>query len=90
MILPPPPPYTGPNLASKSLRDQVASSLHTSGDPDKAVKKFYELAHLADPPLRFLIGKDAITNSRAQLKGIEGDVSKYESWSEGLELEKKA
>lgn len=87
-MLPAHPAYTKPNLGSNLVRDKIANFLDTSGDPHKAVKRFYELAHLANPPLRFLLGKDAIAASREQLKRVEGDTDKYESWSEGLELKK--
>lgn len=51
-----------------------------------AVKRIYEMSQLPEPPLRFLIGKDAVAVSRTQLKSIKEDTDKYESWSEGLEF----
>ena len=55
-------------------------------DPAKAVQRIYDLSLLPDPPFRFPLGKDAVAGVKAQLKKIEDDIVKYESWSEGLEL----
>ena len=47
----------------------------------------YDLSLLPNPPLRFVLGKDAIATVKEELKGIEEDVVKYESWSEGLDFD---
>lgn len=89
LIVPPVhPAYTRPDLGSNIVRGQIANAPNTSADPEKAVKKIYELAQLPDPPLRFLIGKDAIAISRQHSKSVWEDADKYESWSEGLEFER--
>ena len=56
-----------------------------NSDPVKAAKRLYELAHLENPPLRFVAGMDAIEVIRDQLEKVKLDVDRYESWSEGLE-----
>lgn len=56
----------------------------------KGVEKLYELAHLPEPPLRFLMGKDSIALVRKQVQQIVADVDKYETWSEELVFENEA
>ncbi|KAJ3488438.1 hypothetical protein NLI96_g2858 [Meripilus lineatus] len=83
--VPPHPAYTNPNLEANKVRgflDGAAAAV--GGDPNKAVARFYELAHLDQPPLRFTIGKDAIVFVRQQVERIVADIDQYESWSEGL------
>ncbi len=86
--LPVHPAYVKPDLTVNIVRGLVANAPNTSADPDKATKRFYELAQLAEPPLRFLIGKDVIAATRGQLKKIGDDADKFESWSEGLGFDK--
>ena len=80
------PAYTEPSLASTRFRAFLGSGVRIGGDPLKAVQRIYELSLLSDLPFRFPLGKDAVAGVKAQLKKIEDDVVKYESWSEGLEL----
>ena len=47
----------------------------------------YDLSLLPNPPLRFVLGKYAIATIKEELKGIEEDIVKYESWSEGLDFD---
>ena len=54
-------------------------------DPAKAVQRIYELSLLSDPPLRLPLGKICIAGIKAQLRAIEQDLTKYETWSDGLE-----
>lgn len=75
--------YTDPKFGCYSTREFVAST-ESVGDPNKAAERFYELAHLPEPPLRFSIGKDAIFSAKEYLRKVATDVDKYESWSEGI------
>lgn len=79
-----PPAYRNPSLPSKAIRDAENSDVLHGSDPRKAVKKIYELASLPDPPLRFIVGKDCIELIKGQLKVIQGDLERYESWSNDL------
>lgn len=86
-VLPAHPAYTKPELGSNLIRNDFSSRDPLSlSDPMMAVKRIYEMSQLPEPPLRFLIGKDAVAVSRTQLKSIKEDTDKYESWSEGLEF----
>ena len=55
-----------------------------SVDVAKAVAKIYELTLLPTPPLRLVLGKDALRNVRKQLGLVADDVDTFESWSEDL------
>ncbi|EMD37838.1 hypothetical protein CERSUDRAFT_94830 [Gelatoporia subvermispora B] len=59
----------------------------SGGDPLKAVDAFYRLASLAEPPLHFPIGKDAIELVRRKTEGLLADTNAFASWSQGLERE---
>lgn len=54
------------------------------GDVQKAVQKIYDVAKLPDPPMRLVLGKDAVETIRGQLGKVLEDVAKYEAWSEDL------
>ena len=81
------PAYSSPTLPSNVLRSFVGTGERVGGDPNTAVQRVYDLSLLPSPPLRFVIGKDAIASTRAEMKSISDDVDKYESWSEGLDFD---
>ena len=85
--LPVHPAYTNPKLNAHATRVLFENVNTVGADATKAVERFYDLAHLSDPPLRFVIGTNAAASVRNHLKGILAEVDKYESWSEGLEVE---
>ncbi|KAJ3488421.1 hypothetical protein NLI96_g2857 [Meripilus lineatus] len=78
--------YSNPELKANYTRAILGGGAVIGGDPNKAVARFYELAHSPQPPLRFTIGKDAIGIVREQVKRVVADLDQYESWSEGLEF----
>ncbi len=84
------PAYDNPKLGSAAIRGFVDNALSIGDDPKKAAARFYELAHLSDPPLRLPIGKGAIVGGREQVKKIIADIDQYESWSEGLGFDTEA
>ncbi|EMD35189.1 hypothetical protein CERSUDRAFT_116657 [Gelatoporia subvermispora B] len=55
------------------------------GDPEKAVEAFYRLTRLPDPPLHFILGKDAIELIKRKIATLTLAMDSYASWSEGLE-----
>jgi hypothetical protein len=77
------PAYVGPTMMASMVREGIRG-LHINGDPKKAVQAMYNVTTLADPPLRLLLGKDCIANTRAKVKRLVGDIDKYEAWSDGL------
>lgn len=76
-------------FGSYRAREFVANATIVGADPNKAVQRFYDLAHLPDPPLRFTIGKDAIVSARGHLQNVAAGVDKYESWSEGIDFDQE-
>lgn len=78
------PAYDNPRLPSFAARQFSGQLVSTAADPEKAVVRFYELAHLPNPPLRFPIGKDSVASGREQIRKVIADLDQYESWSEGL------
>ncbi|CAL1703540.1 unnamed protein product [Somion occarium] len=87
VVFPIHPAYTNPTLPGTIFRAFLASGKEIGSDTAQGVEKIYELACLSEPPMRLALGIDAIRDIRAELKGVEADVGKYESWSEGLVLD---
>ncbi|KAI0775586.1 NAD-P-binding protein [Trametes elegans] len=77
------PAYTNTDLPANRLRAQWEGFV-SPGDTRKAVEVFYKIAGLPDPPLRFLVGKDAIALVRDKLSKMETSVNDYEFLSEDL------
>lgn len=65
----------------------MTSGARAGADPAKAVQRIYDITLLPEPPFRFILGKDAVANIKAEIKSIEQDLAKYESWSEGLDFD---
>lgn len=81
------PAYTDPALPSKQARGFFHNTGRFGRDAAKAVQRIYDLSLVADPPLRFALGPDSVGAVKKQLKDVEQDVVKYESWSEGLDFD---
>ncbi|KAJ3486246.1 hypothetical protein NLI96_g4370 [Meripilus lineatus] len=62
----------------------IINDPNTVADPRKAVKQFYKVASLPDPPLRLAIGLVAVGAIKQQLGKIGEGVDQYASWSEDL------
>ncbi|KAK7692333.1 hypothetical protein QCA50_003958 [Cerrena zonata] len=81
------PAYNAPTLPSNVFRAFFKSGVRFGADPTKGVQRIYDLSLLSDPPFRFVLGKDAVAAVRAEIKSIEQDVAKYETWSDGLDFD---
>jgi len=81
--LPVHPAYTKPGLPATVSREFFARK-DTVGDPRKVVVKWYELAQLSDPPMRLVLGKDAVRLVRTQIEGLTKDLDAREDWSNDL------
>ena len=84
------PAYNKPGLPAIALRefvDKVDSAQITLGDPDKAAMKSFELSQLPDPPLRLVLGQDALAMVRAQIGKLVKDADASEDWSKDLTFE---
>ena len=79
------PAYTGEHLAGTRARKGTWGNDFTRyKDPRKGVEVFYKAASLPDPPLHFLVGKDAIEGVRKKMTDLAATIDQYESWSDGL------
>ncbi|CAL1712886.1 unnamed protein product [Somion occarium] len=81
------PAYTKPTLLSNIIRAITHDKNLKQGDASKGVEKIYTLSLLPEPPFRLPLGKDALEMVREEANSILEDVSKYESWSEGLDFD---
>jgi len=83
------PAYNKPGLPSVEVRKMFSPDIDY-GDPKKAVEKWYELAELADPPMRLLLGRDVASLARAQIDELLQDVNAREDWSDNLAYSRPA
>lgn len=54
-------------------------------DARRSAEAFYKIAGLPNPPLHFVVGKDAIEGTRKKIAALVADIDTYEALSEGLE-----
>jgi len=81
----PHPAYVKPTLHSVMVRQHLKSNQQLVGNVTKGVEKIYKLTELADPPLHFPLGKDAIGVAKKKTARLAEETDKYSSWSEGLD-----
>ena len=87
-MLPPPAAYTGATVAAAQIRKSLEGLGQMKlGASVKAVKKIYAVTDLANPTMRLVLGKDAITYVKAQQESVAADIGKFESWSEDLQMD---
>jgi len=86
VILPLHPAYEKPGSPIVVSREYMSAKEQT-GDPNKAVAKWFELAELPNPPLRLVLGQDAIGIVRAQIARLTQDVNAKEDWSKDLSFD---
>ncbi|KAJ8455184.1 hypothetical protein ONZ51_g12589 [Trametes cubensis] len=80
------PAYANPDLPATKMRG-FWDKISPFGDPRKAVRRFYEIASLSDPPLHLPLGKDAIATVRGKIASLNSDTDKSIYLPEDLELE---
>ncbi|KAH9938703.1 uncharacterized protein B0H18DRAFT_1134764 [Fomitopsis serialis] len=82
---PPHPAYTKPTMAPAMVREFIkGGSLATETDTAKAVAAMYQIAQIPDPPLHFVVGKDAIPVARVKAAKLLADTDRFASWSDVL------
>lgn len=54
-------------------------------DTKRSVETFYRFASIPDPPLHFIVGRDAIAATRSKVLELTETADRFESWSVGLE-----
>ncbi|KAJ6606883.1 hypothetical protein B0H10DRAFT_2074180 [Mycena sp. CBHHK59/15] len=85
------PAYKSPQLVGNVIRAMLvgADPSVIKGDPDKLAPRLYELARLADPPLRVLLGVEGPPMLKARLERDAAEREKYASWAEGLNFDEE-
>jgi len=80
------PAYTNPQLVGNLTRSMLVDMDPTviKGDPDKLARRLYELANVADPPLRVMLGLEGPAMLKPKLEKDAAEREKYASWAEGL------
>jgi hypothetical protein len=77
--------YTSARNSAYNLKDVQATIKHIHesqrGDPPKGAKAIYNLATLADPPKKVVLGTDAYDWLNQSLKADHDDILRYESLS---------
>lgn len=83
---PAPPAYNKPHLASHRLRQWFSDPANTKfmGDPYLATERIVDCASLPYPPLRLVLGKQAIEGVREKLQVLSAEVNEFENWSDDL------
>ncbi|KAJ7911955.1 hypothetical protein B0H13DRAFT_2660299 [Mycena leptocephala] len=83
---PAPPAYKKDGLPSQLIRRWFEDGSGIRGDPVAAAKAFFKFSNLDFPPMRWAVGKSAVSQFRMKVKQVSEENDAYESWSEGLEL----
>ncbi|KAI0821795.1 NAD-P-binding protein [Trametes gibbosa] len=95
VMMEPHPAYDNPALPSASNRmfflgcqsGEKGPDFPIHGDPAKAARKFYELSELESPPVRLVLGMDAVEVTRGKIASLSAELEKYASWSEEVNLD---
>ncbi|KAI0076329.1 NAD(P)-binding protein [Panus rudis PR-1116 ss-1] len=80
----PPPAYNKPALGGVQMRNFFGGNQASWGNAWKASEKIYQIAQVADPPLRLPLGKDPYETIPHHFKGIQDEMAKSESWQKDL------
>ena len=79
------PAYQNPDLLASQIRRVGLENTVTWKDAKRSAEAFYKIACVPDPPLHFVVGKDAIAGARKKIAALAADIDAYEELSEGLE-----
>ncbi|PIL34900.1 hypothetical protein GSI_02687 [Ganoderma sinense ZZ0214-1] len=74
-----------PDLPTTHMRRIGFENIPTWKDTRRSAEAFYKIACVPDPPLHFVVGKDAIAIARKKIAALTADIDTYEKLSEGLE-----
>ena len=83
------PAYGKPTLYTNVLREALKSNVGIVkfGDPLDGVKVIYKLTELEKPPLRFALGKDALTMIVGHSETLIAEMKEFGPLSDGLKEE---
>lgn len=76
------------STAGANRRAVRESSGHQPGDPHRAAMAIVEAVQSADPPLRLLLGRDALLAARAKLDNLRDEFAKWEAVTLGADAPK--
>ena len=80
------PAYQNPNLPVTRMRTGgLEEGAIAWKDAKRSAEAFYKIACVTNPPLHFVVGKDAIEATRKKIAALVADIDTYEGMSEGLE-----
>ncbi|KAI1789984.1 NAD-P-binding protein [Ganoderma leucocontextum] len=79
------PAYQNPDLPTTHIRRVGLDKIVAWKDAKRSAEAFYKIACVPNPPLHFVVGKDAIDAARKKIAALSADIDVYEAWSEGLE-----
>ncbi|MBV8062154.1 MAG: SDR family NAD(P)-dependent oxidoreductase [Nevskia sp.] len=68
------------------VRHKQELSGHQPGDPDAAAQAILELLDLPEPPLRLLLGSDALRLARRKLAQLAGDIDRWEGLTRSVDF----
>ena len=79
------PAYQNPNLPVAQMRTGGLEKGIAWKDAKRSAEAFYKIACVPNPPLHFVVGKDAIEATRKKIAALAAEIDAYEGLSEGLE-----
>ena len=80
------PAYQNPNLPVTQMRTGgLEKGTIAWKDAKRSAGAFYTIACVPNPPLHFVVGKDAIEATRKKIAALAAEIDAYEGLSEGLE-----
>jgi len=84
------PAYENSSSPMMQYMRQWHASPQLDGDPKKICVMIDRIAHLEDPPMRVPLLQSAISEARRKVKRVQEEVERFESWSEGLDVDSQA
>ncbi len=79
------PAYQNPDLPTTHIRRIGMGNAVTWKDAKRSAEAFYKIVCVPNPPLHFVVGKDAMEGARKKIAALVADIDAYEALSEGLE-----
>ncbi|KAJ7484353.1 NAD-P-binding protein [Mycena latifolia] len=86
LVLPAHEAYSGEDMPSQVFRHWFKDGSSVRGDPLLAVKAIFKFSMLDSPPVRWAMGKDAVSGAKAKAALITEETDKFEYLSDNLEL----
>ncbi|KAJ7487808.1 NAD-P-binding protein [Mycena latifolia] len=85
LVLPAHEAYSGEDMPSQVFRHWFKDGSSVRGDPLLAAKAIFKFSMLDSPPVRWAMGKDAVSGAEAKAALITEETDKFEYLSDNLE-----